>query len=262
MENASNNREIRAEFLRDAFKGEEERNPNRTLTRYTPLDRFASTIEHGLFVPRATLFEDRLEGILRYLDPSQKIGGVLSPESIRAALNWIYVSCWFDSPFESASMWSTYAGKAGIAFETTETKLRVAYNDVSPQMQTYLDRVRYKAPGETDFLAPEAVRAFKSRLGTFDTAALYAALFCFVKHRAYASESEMRLVAIDPNASASEENPQLGLLVTPSEWTREMITGVILPPGAPESHEATVSDLLKRYGMSPGLVRRSALDAP
>ena len=61
--------------------------PKRLLTRYITFTKLISVLEHGLFIPKATLFEDELEGILYYFNEKSNINHVISRESIRMCMD-------------------------------------------------------------------------------------------------------------------------------------------------------------------------------
>ena len=110
-------------------------NLHRTLTRYTSFTWLVSTIEHGLFLPKATLFKDELEGVLPYFREVDA-RHVISRDEIRACMDWIYVSCWHSEPHECHAMWQIYGpSKEAIAIQTTELELRIAYNESATKMQ-------------------------------------------------------------------------------------------------------------------------------
>lgn len=74
------------------------------LTRCMRFESFASALAHGLFIPKAALFDDKLEGALRYFN-ADRATSVMTREEIRRCLEWVYVSCWYARSPESHAMW-------------------------------------------------------------------------------------------------------------------------------------------------------------
>jgi len=261
MENPSNSFD-HAAFLREAFREHKVWDPRRRLVRYGTFERFEATIADGLFVPKATKFSDRNEGVLHYFGLADDRPTLLSRQSIRASMDWVYVSCWTDDTHENHGMWKLYGqDNESVAIETTEVKLRIARMEAKPDLQTYIDDVRYKSPDDKDFLVPEGVRVFQNRRGPSDTIPVYAALFCYLKHSGYVHEKEVRLAAIDENASSTLPNPR-DCIRLPVAATREMITGVVLGPDTPRILEVRTAELIRKHNMDPKLLRRSSLEDP
>jgi hypothetical protein len=232
--------------------------PARTLTRYCSFTKFASALAHGLFVPKATLFKDELEGVLLYFNDAST-NQVIPRETIRKCLEWVYVSCWHAEPQESHAMWRIYGeSNEAVAFQTTERKLRMAYFEAATGMHSYFDDIRYKHPEAADFRIAPAIEVLqKNTKPTHDEKATYAALFSFLKHSGYAFEKEARLVAIDLNATIEKINPSFGFAM-PAAVTRELISDVILHPFAPKWFENLVMETVNQYGVT-AKVRRSTL---
>lgn len=233
-------------------------NPTRALTRYSSFTKFASALAHGLFLPKATLFEDELEGVLLYFNDAST-NHVISRGDIRKCLEWIYVSCWHAEPEESHAMWRIYGqSNEAVAMQTTEEGIRLAFLDEASGMHCYFDDVRYKHPEAADFRAPEPVEVLHyNKKPTHDEKATFAALFSYLKHSGYAFEKEVRLVAIDLNATIEKKNPFAGVRLPP-DATRGMVRDVILHPKAAPWFEDLVGETLSRYGVA-ATVRKSTL---
>lgn len=231
-------------------------NPHRTITRYTGFSAFLSTIENGLFLSKAALFKDELEGILPYFRDTED-NHVISRDDIRACLDWIYVSCWHTEPHECHAMWQIYgASSEAVAIQTTEIELRVAYIRSKLGMHSYLDMVNYKNPDSEDIKKPSPVTVFINKTPTcIDSKAVYAALFSFMKHLGYSYERELRLVAIDKVAECSKKNPLFGVHLSP-EATRLMIKRIIIHPSASLWFEDLVKNIVRnRYDLDIEIVR-------
>jgi len=215
-------------------------------------------LEHGLFIPKATLFDDKLEGVLHYFNTDQHTS-VMSRDEIRRCLEWVYVSCWCARSPESHAMWRVYGGRydEAIAIQTSERQLRIASYGLR-HMYSSLDTVRYEEPEPRlgSRIGPEIARLWD---GQTPGLTIYAALFSFVKHVGYEFEQEVRLVSVDPEAQPDRENPKPGVRLNPVE-TREMIRNIIVGPRAPDWLLELTRDLAARYGVNHVVIRRSSLD--
>jgi len=235
--------------------------PHLTITRYTGFTGFLSTIENGLFLPKATLFKDELEGILPYFQDTDE-NHVISREDIRSCMEWIYISCWHTEPHECHAMWQIYgATTEAVAIQTTEIELRLAYIRSKLGMHTYLDTVKYKDPESEDVKKPNPVTVFTNKApACSDSKAIYAALFSFMKHLGYSYERELRLVAIDKDAKCSSKNTSPGIYLS-SEATRSMIKRVIIHPFAPSWFEKLVKTIIqKRYKLNIEIIKSTLAD--
>jgi hypothetical protein len=228
------------------------------LTRYMRFASFESAITHGLFIPKATLFDDRFEGVLHYFnaDPAT---APMSRDEIRRCLEWVYVSCWYSRSPESHAMWRIYGGRddEAIAIQTSPRQLRSACESLRA-MHTNFGAVQYEEPGPN--LAKKVAESIE-KLWDAGTPGLtiYAALFSFAKHVGYQFEHEVRLVAVDPSAQVGQVNEKSGVRLEPIA-TREMIRSVILGPRAPDWLFDLTRDLCSRHGLHSAVIRRSSLD--
>lgn len=234
-------------------------NPNKTLTRYSSFTKLVSTIEQGLFIPKATLFQDDLEGVLPYFREENNKNNVISREEIRACMDWVYISCWHSEQHECHAMWQVYGiSNEAVAIQTTESALLGAYLESKIGMHTYFDEVKYKNPDKDGFRTPESIRVFNNiETTSYDGRATHAALFSFMKHIGFGYEKETRLVAIDPNASCIEKNASEGFSL-PAIITRNMIKRVLIHHSAPNWFELMVKELITtKYEMDVEVLRSS-----
>jgi len=74
------------------------------ITRYMPMPQFIGLLSQGMFIPKATLFDDELEGVSRLWYE----GSLSEKQEIDWAKEWTYISCWYKSFEESMAMWSIY----------------------------------------------------------------------------------------------------------------------------------------------------------
>lgn len=233
-------------------------NPDRVLTRYISFTKLISLIEQGLFIPKATLFQDELEGILPYFNDSEG-DHVISKNEIRGLMDWIYVSCWHAQPHECHAMWKIYGESSeAVAIQTTERDLLHAYIKSNHGFYTYFDDVSYKNPSEKGFKDPRPVTVINpTQDTTYDGKATYAALFSYMKHIGYEYEKEVRLVAIDSNATSTQNNTQDGFSL-PAEETQKIIKQILVHPCAPAWFESLVDELVNtKYKMNIKILRSS-----
>jgi len=231
---------------------------NTILTRYMRFASFTSTLAQGLFIPKATLFDDKLEGVLHYFNTDQATS-VMTREEIRRCLEWVYVSCWYARSPESHAMWRLYGGRhdEAIAIQTSARQLRIASFNLE-RMHSSFDAVRYEEPEPRlgSRIGPGIEKLWE---GQTPGRTIYAALFSFVKHVGYEFEQEVRLVSVDPDAQPDHENPREGVYLDPAR-TREMIRSIIVGPRAPDWLLELTRDLATRYGVDHAVIRRSSLD--
>lgn len=227
-----------------------------TITRYISFVGLISTIEDGLFIPKGTLFNDELEGILPYYNSTDKVH-VISRKDIRKCMEWIYISCWHTEPHECHAMWKIYGqSNEAVAIQTTELDLRLAFMKSGLDMQSYLDSVNYKNPETEDFKKPCPVEVLTNKShASCDSKAIYAALLSFIKHLGYSYEKELRLVVVDKQADCNRENSLQGIYI-PQKLTREMIKRIIIHPFSKPWFEELVRSIVKeRYEMSADIVK-------
>ncbi|MDM5117132.1 DUF2971 domain-containing protein [Aeromonas hydrophila] len=225
--------------------------PKRLLTRYITFTKLISVLEHGLFIPKATLFEDELEGILYYFNEKSNINHVISRESIRMCMDWIYISCWHLDEHECHAMWKIYGSSSeSIAIQTTEIDFKIAYFSSEINMHSYFDNVKYNNPTISNVNTASQVNLWKEiNPKTHETTATYAALLSFMKHAGFSFEKEARLIAIDPNANSKSKNTRTGICISNIE-SQKMIKRILINPYAPKWFEDLVIEIISnRYNL-------------
>lgn len=141
--------------------------------RYIPFCRFVALLKYGLFVPKASLFEDKLEGLIPiYAKEKPEMG--FTDERVRNALEWCYVSCWHSEAAESYAMWRIYGQRSeAVCIESSVSQLLVSCFHVpdltADRARQYLDLVRYVDPGALE--ASEILNALGSLWTPFATEA-------------------------------------------------------------------------------------------
>jgi hypothetical protein len=236
-------------------------NQNITLTRYVSFTKFVATLEQGLFIPKATLFEDKLEGMMPFLNAAE-CPKSFNSSSIQPSLEWQYVSCWHESNHECHAMWKIYGhGVESVAFQTTINKLKTAFWKLPAKYGASLDRVRYINPEEFKLkdLKGGVVISRGDPVGGFPSA--FAGISLFSKHHGFEFEKEVRLIATDNDANSCDINPTSGIYIQP-EHTRSMIQKIFIHPYAPPWFETLVKSITKaKYGMDIEITK-SSLSTP
>jgi hypothetical protein len=128
--------------------------PEAKLWRYLSFAKFASLLQSAqLHFTRVDHFDDHFEGAwpksdLAYWTKERLIDVFKVADFTEQMRRNVAVSCWFQSPHESAAMWRLYApGSEGVAVATTFGKLRNFVNAASIEADwisgagrvTYLD---------------------------------------------------------------------------------------------------------------------------
>lgn len=228
----------------------------KTLTRYLSLSKLVAMLELGLFIPRASLFEDQLEGLLQFTSTTTAPTSVAFSD-LKALRDWMYVSCWYDDQHESHAMWQIYGNsQESVAIQTTTHDLTVASWSLPGQNHVLFGGVRYAVPGKIEDFKPEGITVLSSHDQPAGFTPTYAAHSLFVKHKGYEFENEMRLVALDPNASTEKRNPSPGKYFS-AESSQKLIQKIFVHPLAPEWFEETVRCLAKRFGLNVPVERSS-----
>ena len=227
------------------------------LTRYLSLSKLVAMLELGLFIPRASLFEDQLEGLLQFTSTTTAPTSV-SFNDLKALRNWMYVSCWYDDQHESHAMWQIYGNShESVAIQTTTHSLTVASWSLPEQNHVLFGEVRYAIPGNIEDFKPEGITVLTNHEQPTGFSPTYAAHSLFVKHKGYEFEKEMRLVVLDTNASSEMRNPSPGKYFS-AEASQKLIQKIFVHPLAPVWFEDAVSCLTKRFGLN-ATVERSSL---
>lgn len=229
---------------------------NHTLTRYLGFSRFVGMLELGLFVPKASLFDDKLEGVLHFASESARPKSVQLAE-LQALREWSYVSCWYDDHHESHAMWQIYgATHESVAIQTTDKELIKANWTFPERPLTYFDKVRYVDPADPVAFQPKGATVLVNREAPSGFTSIFAAHALFMKHKGYEYEQEMRLVVVDPLATANEQNPATGKYLAP-EASRSMIQKIFIHPLAPSWFEDLVRSIATRFELNAPVARSS-----
>lgn len=239
----------------------------RRLSRYLPFFRFAYLLKHGLYIPNATAFSDRWEGLLGVkgrLRLPEKMKPRFTMEDYQRALQWIHVSCWYDGVQENFLMWKAYgvSGEA-IMVESSVARLEKVYRDSTELHVGYLAEVKYCAPNNEpaqiripSLIAPWGATRPVSKPGVPDLIDFLPEMF--IKYDHYEGENEYRLVCLNKRYSETRAEPSSGIVLS-FEQPQLLIEKVRVAPLAPEIVFETVSLLVETY--APGVpVERSKIE--
>jgi Protein of unknown function (DUF2971) len=229
---------------------------SRPLTRYLSFSRFIAMLELGLFVPKASLFEDPFEGVLQFASIAT-VPESVSQSDLLALKEWMYVSCWYDDHHESHAMWNIYGNShESVAIQTTTYQLIKANWSFPERPHTYFDKVRYLRPTEVKDFDGASITVLVNKDKPIGFTPIYAAHSLFMKHKGYEYENEMRLVVVDPEASVNTNNPALGKYLAPGD-SRELIQNIFIHPLAPQWFEDATRLIVERYKLEVRVTRSS-----
>ena len=256
------------------------------LYRYMTFDRFLETLNKGLFIPKASLFDDRWEAMVylmhEYLkDRNDEISALESGEDAKVPTldAWyipdnhkhvcegkkeVYVSCWNRADHECVAMWKLYGkDENAVMLETDAKELTKAFdnfnNSEKKEWLAHLVRLRYVFPGDWKY---DKVFEGEEPLWMNDFEGGFSESFRFhhtytglqYKHISYSFENEYRLIAAHKDRG---ERPNNGI-VLPLE--KSFIKRVILQPDSSDTSEGKVRDCLKKNNFNDVPVEKSFLD--
>ena len=232
-----------------------------------PFSRFVDFLENGLFIPNATLFEDRWEGLVA-LKNSLKKGDIDSVyySNIKKGLEWIHVSCWYNNPNENYLMWKAYGNSnESIRIETTQEKLLQAYRDSSHFFAAFFNEVAYwkttceqSTVNVPSFIAPVG----KEVPPVGQNGVIYTSIMAhlFVKYDPYHGEDEVRLVCLNKNYQTLEAQPESGIRLKLLNLN-DFLEGITLAPGATNEVYETAQIVAEQYAPEiSAKIKRSILD--
>jgi len=225
------------------------------ITRYMPMPQFIGLLSQGMFIPKATLFNDELEGISRLWYE----GNLSEKQEIDWAKEWTYISCWYKSFEESMAMWSIYGKYSeAIAIHTSTKKLIDLINQDS-KLKSYPKRFNFISyMDHKDYPKPLYETKIDKRTNRIKRH-IFANLLdeFYYKHRAFQHENEIRLCVVDKKPlEPFKPNDEQGIYVKNAIQCVDMIT---LAPNSPQWYVETVRDVIKKFGFNVP-VCRSELD--
>lgn len=227
-----------------------------------PFAGFVSFLKNGIFVPQATKFSDKWEGLL----PLSKIQAEHREdyrEMRDSVAPWTYISCWHLSAHESYAMWQIYGRNAeAVAIETSIEKLQEAYSEAYSSTLAYLSEVTYvNSDTPKKVVLPTAIKKICKPPSNISGGEYYPILlFYYLKHLGYEFEKEVRLVALDEDFEKGSENKKDGIYIDHTK-VDEFLEGVRIFPRSPTWFKDVVNDLLRKYDQKI-VVNESILNGP
>ncbi len=244
------------------------------LTRYLTFGRYVSFLDSGIFLANSQSFEDPWEGhIFHSLTAKSENLEELSC-FVHDRKQYIYVSCWHASEYESYAMWRIYGRDDAVAIRTDGEKLRGIMKAV------------HKHHGSAPILlAPiDYVMPIEGRLPDLQADKIYSVSFeskenpehnlwrnamqqCLcLKPKPYEYEKEVRLLALDADAPpflgpTENHSPRRGIFV-PVDLDF-FITEVTVAPWATDDFFNSVVAVSEKFGIGREKIKKSKLfDGP
>jgi hypothetical protein len=249
---------------------EKSRYEKKRITRYIPFFRFVDFLKNGLFIPNATLFEDRWEGLVALKNSLTKSNIDKNYfANIKKALSWIHVSCWYNSEKENYLMWKTYGqNNEAIRIETTKDKLLQVYKNSPYFYAAYMGEVEYRETTSEEsavkvhsFIGPIGDKIppiYKNGKNWVDIVHIMPHLL--VKYDPYHGEKELRLVCLNKDYQYYNTYPLPGIKIKLNKIS-DFLMGITLAPGATNEVYETTQMIVERY--SPEIkdkIKKSILD--
>ncbi|MBV1778727.1 DUF2971 domain-containing protein [Paeniglutamicibacter sp. ABSL32-1] len=215
------------------------------LWRYMDIARFISLLEdEAIFFARADQMADKWEGSygpanieMRPQMHGEHFEMMRDSASVRRAftLKSMFMSCWHESPVESAAMWDLYQREGrGVAIQTNWESLT---GSLSSSRRIFGGRIKY-ADYHTEVIPEE--NAFDAYMH---------------KRLSYAHEREVRLITLvatgglDPDKGLPFMPSSPGSVVEPvSVDVRKLVRSVYVAPDSPPWITELIKKLAKRYG--------------
>ena len=218
--------------------------------RYMNLEKLVALLcDRSLFMCRLDNLRDPWEGVwpkpvldaMRPHMPDKVTKSfLLTTEMLRAAF---YVNCWHAGEHESAALWDSYAGRAGLAMRSTVGRLKSA---IKEEKSVYIGQVRY-----CDYSQYAASREFSAITPGF------------LKRRSFEHEREVRAVIWQfpdydtPRGTLDWSKAQPSLSATVD--LTALIDSIYLSPTAPAWLVGYIQELLRRFDLPSIEVQKSDL---
>jgi len=224
------------------------------ISRYMPMPQFVGFLSQGMFIPKATLFNDDWEGLARLM-----VEGHSVKQEMDWAKEWTYISCWYQSFDESMAMWNIYGKYSEAIAIHTRTKALMDLIENSSALKQFPKRLNFVSYMDyKSYPKPLYGSRVDGRTNRFKRH-IYDKLLdeFYFKHRAFQHENEVRLCLVDKKPmSPYEKNRESGILVNDAIECIDMIT---LAPYSPDWYAEAVEDIVRKFGSNIP-VERSVLD--
>ena len=255
------------------------------LYRYLTFDRFLETLDNGLFIPKASLFEDRWEGMIPWMhafleerneaiafnaskfEENVKVPSFFDwavPEfqkKVSEGKKGVYASCWNKAEHECVAMWKVYGkDENAVMLETNAKELVDSFIDFdkSKKWIACLTDLAYVVPGDesyNDVLNGKELIWRNDFKGNFPGFRFQVFGGLHYKHISYRFENEYRLI-VAHNEMGERQGPGIFIPFNKSSFIKR----VILQPDSSDVFEDKVRDCLKKNNFNDVPVEKSFLD--
>jgi hypothetical protein len=228
-----------------------------TLWRFMDLPRYVDLLyRNALWLSRADQLSDPYEGYYTVADVTQSrtfwasfegptptvmmsVDGIPTEELLAQMRDTVrrlcFVSCWNQTEYESAAMWSQYARESGVAIRTTVGRLRKAVQGDVRVM--FIGSVAYADYNEVITPIDNALRPLVRKRLSFE------------------HEQEVRLVWVHPY-----EHPPIGVHVTTD--LSALIEAVHVAPASPIWFREAVAAVTERFKCLVSVTQSSLSQSP
>lgn len=256
------------------------------LYRYLTFNRFLETLDKGLFIPKASLFKDRWEGMMKFMHDFLKerndaiIASQVGEDEKVPTLDDLYIpgnhksicegkkevhaSCWNGTNYECVAMWKLYGkDENAVMLETNAKELTEAFVNFNGSEKkewfACLIKLKYILPGDWRY-----DKVFDGEEPLWDTGFIKLLVnprLCWTytglhyKHISYDFENEYRLLATHKERG-ERQDPGIFLPLNKLSFIKK----VILQPDSSDIFQGVVQDCLKKYGFNDIPVEKSVLD--
>jgi len=128
-------------------------NNNIHISRYMTFDRFVDICRSGLFIPNASIFDDKWEGHIAIRSFASDLSEA-SLKNIGIMKTHFFISSWYAGDEESAAMWKLYGKDSNaVCVETSMDKLKNVckkYCQTNKEHNMIIGIIQYSIPGSND----------------------------------------------------------------------------------------------------------------
>jgi len=252
----------------------EPENPQQKIWRYLNYGKFLDLlVSQSIYFSRIDKLDDPFEGSYPLRNPEFELeniqkelidigmdktiaistakGGRRSLSQFRQALlKRVFVNCWYMADHENAAMWKMY-GNDGIAIQSTFQKFKQALENKNGKEKIYFSQITY-----IDYTEHRFDNSLNLNLPFFH------------KHKSFENEQEIRAIIFETPISNSNildvealSPTQEGITITIEDNSiAKMIEKIHVAPKSPDFVIHALKDVVKKYGVSEDIVKKSNLD--
>ncbi len=242
---------------------------NIRISRYMTFDRFVDICKNGLFIPNASIFDDKWEGHIAIRSFASDLSET-SLRNIEIMKTHFFISSWYAGGEESAAMWKLYGKDSNaVCVETSMEELKNVckkYCQANKEHNMIIGIIQYSIPSSNDLADKKPIWEWDYWTETnsapkcnYNFLSVKTLQGLFFKHKAYSYENEVRIICDTFMGSGQKEitvNNKNGVRM---ELGNDFFSRIILSPGKFELMENIICGVLKQYGYRAE-VKRSILD--